>query len=300
VFFGLPFAGVGVFLVLLAAGLVGPAASGRGAPPWVVLAVGLLFAVVGLLLQTHGATGVARRRRTERFRRKFPGQPWAWEHRWTVSGSADETGREISRSLVTAAVIALFLVPFHWVGFVAPDGPVAFAVLSLLFDAVVALIVGRAAYLAVRRARFGRCVLRFAHFPFLTGETLQASLDRRGALADVPALTATLRCVQERYETRGTGGNRTQQVVCYELWSDTRTVEGAGRTSFDFAFPIPANIQGTALGERPARYWELDVTSGDVPGVDFAATFLVPVYASGGPMRIAALQSVRARPARLG
>src|SRR5215213_4681750 len=128
VFFGLPFAGVGVFLVLLAAGLVGPAASGRGAPPWVVLAVGLLFAVVGLLLQTHGATGVARRRRTERFRRKFPGQPWAWEHRWTVSGSADETGHEISRSLVTAAVVALFLVPFHWVGFVAPDGPVAFAV----------------------------------------------------------------------------------------------------------------------------------------------------------------------------
>src|SRR5215212_1592630 len=164
VLFGMPFAGAGVFLVLLAAGLVGTVDPGRDAPPWVVLAIGLLFAVVGLLLQAHGARGVARRRRTERFRRKFPGQPWAWEHRWTVGGSADETGREITRSLATAAVVALLLVPFHWVGFVAPDGPVAFAVLSLLFDAVVALIVGRASYLAMRRARFGRRTLRFARF----------------------------------------------------------------------------------------------------------------------------------------
>jgi hypothetical protein len=284
-----PFAGAGAFLVLLALGLVGDVDQGRNAPLWVVLPVGVLFAIVGLLLVAHGASGVARRRRTEGFRRKFPGQPWAWDHRWTVGGSTDETGSEIARSLVTGSVVALFLVPFHWVGFVSPDGPVAFAVLSLLFDAVVALVLGRAAYLAIRRARFGWRTLRFARFPFLTGETLEASLDRRGALGDVRALTATLRCVQERYETRGVGRNRAQQVVCYELWSNTRTVEAAGQASFHFTFPIPPDAQGTALGERPARYWELDVTSGDVPGVDFAATFLVPVYASGGRLRFAAL-----------
>jgi hypothetical protein len=238
--FGMPFAGAGAFLVLFAVGLVGDATWGQNAPRWVLLAIGALFAIVGLLLMAHGASGVARRRRAERFRRKFPGQPWAWDHRWVVGGSADETGGEIIRSLM-------------------------------------------------RRARFGRRTLHFARFPFLSGETLEASLDRRGALEAVPAITATLRCVQERYETRGAGRNRTQQVVCYELWSDTRTVEGAGQPSFDFTFPIPPDAQGTALGERPARYWELDVTSGDVPGVDFAATFLVPVYASRGPRTLATL-----------
>ena len=34
----------------------------------------------------------------------------------------------------------------------------------------------------------------------------------------------------------------------------------------------------TGLGERPPRYWELEI-EGNAPGVDYKAGFLVPVYA---------------------
>ena len=58
-----------------------------------------------------------------------------------------------------------------------------------------------------------------------------------------------------------------------------KTAEPAANApSFDFVFPLPDDVPGTRLSERPARYWELDVSSGEVAGPDFEATFLVPVY----------------------
>jgi hypothetical protein len=42
-------------------------------------------------------------------------------------------------------------------------------------------------------------------------------------------------------------------------------------------FPIPPDAPTTELGARPPRYWELEL-SAEVPGVDFGARFLVPVY----------------------
>jgi hypothetical protein len=36
----------------------------------------------------------------------------------------------------------------------------------------------------------------------------------------------------------------------------------------------------TALSQRPARFWELEVRA-DTPGVDYHSRFLLPVYAGG-------------------
>ena len=70
----------------------------------------------------------------------------------------------------------------------------------------------------------------------------------------------------------------------YELWSDTFEVEGPGEhRRGDAGVPVtfllpPSKDLSTSLSERPPRYWELKVEA-DTPGVDYEATFLVPVYA---------------------
>lgn len=44
-------------------------------------------------------------------------------------------------------------------------------------------------------------------------------------------------------------------------------------------WPSVTDARSTALAERPARSWELALKSDDVPGVDYEASFYVPVYA---------------------
>jgi hypothetical protein len=96
---------------------------------------------------------------------------------------------------------------------------------------------------------------------------------------------ATLRCVKERYEARETCEDRTSAVVGYEVYRDTKSVGvpvgGVGRAlGTDLSFPLPgvSLAPPTSLGERPPVYWELEVKA-EASGVDYAATFLVPVYA---------------------
>ena len=44
---------------------------------------------------------------------------------------------------------------------------------------------------------------------------------------------------------------------------------------------VPPDAPGTSLVMRPPRYWELEVNAA-MPGVDYRAVFLVPVYAGWG------------------
>ena len=58
----------------------------------------------------------------------------------------------------------------------------------------------------------------------------------------------------------------------------SKTYSGGKQALNDVSFDVPVDGRVTALGERPARYWELAVNSEDVPGVDYSASFYVPVY----------------------
>ena len=62
-------------------------------------------------------------------------------------------------------------------------------------------------------------------------------------------------------------------------WSATTTADRNRDGGFAFHFDVPADAASSALSERPARFWQLVVKSDDVRGVDYKASFLVPVYA---------------------
>ena len=184
----------------------------------------------------------------------------------------------MGRDFGFALYIAIFSAPFHWIGFFAPDSRWPFAVGAAMMDMIVLWLLSRGGRVLLMRRRYGHPMLRFRRFPFRRGAALEVSLDSFGELSLLPSLEATLRCIQERYETRGTGKDRSTQVVCYALWSATRTVEKDRHGMYELAIDIPADALPCALSERPARFWELELTSPDVPGVDYSARFLVPVY----------------------
>src|SRR5262249_41248094 len=96
-------------------------------------------------------------------------------------------------------------------------------------------------------------------------------------------LTLTLRCIQERYITTGTGSDRTSRVVCYELYKDILTLDQQRLANFVGAeipleFRVPADRLPTTLASTPPTYWAIEAR-GEAPGADYEAYFLVPVYA---------------------
>ena len=266
---------VGVGIAFLSTfGWIEPA---RGVPWWIVAIVGMVFALAGVSFVVHGMVCMEVQRRAARLRPTHAREPWIWDHPWDDQGSRDDSGRRIARAIWGSAFLALFLIPFNWIGFLSPERPAIFAVVAVLMDGMLLASIARIGYLIAQRSKYGPAMLRFRRFPFHPGGEVEVHLARPAHLAGVETPQALLRCVQERYEVEGSGKNRRQVVVAYELWSARETAEFR-RGEFIWRFVVPAGLPGTALSERPPRYWELELRV-EVPGIDFAGTFLVPVYA---------------------
>jgi len=144
---------------------------------------------------------------------------------------------------------------------------------------VVLAILAGGVYFLLRALKYGQSELRWKRFPFFLGEALEVEFVNAHGFGRFRSLTLTLRCIEERIESRGDSTS----VVCYELYADTvRMEEGgeynAGDGALPLAFPLPADGRPTALSLHPPVYWELEVKA-DTPGVDFETRFLVPVYA---------------------
>jgi hypothetical protein len=272
--FGSLFAAVGITVGLLAWN--GVFTASRGMPPWIGPLIGGMFAIAGFSFVAHGIAGVRVQRRVQRLRSTHTREPWIWDHPWNELGSRDDSGRRIGRAIWFTAFLGLFMVPFNWAGFFSPERSLPITIAAVLMDCGVIASVWWVVYLIGRRAKYGVSMLRFRRFPFRSGGEVELHLARPRGLAGVERPKAVLRCVQERYEKPRTGKSRARVVVAYEVWSTTRTAQFQ-RGEFVWRFDIPEGLPGTALSERPPRYWELELKV-EVPGVDYGGTFLVPVY----------------------
>ena len=279
---GLGLIGAGVALGLVGAGLLRPTPR-VPVPAAVPYAISVSFVVIGAWLLAYRLEDGLRMARTRRFRRTMPGAPWLADHPWDPAGAWDETGRRAVATAILAVILGVFLVPFNWVAFSPRSGidlwgRILFVVVTGAFDVLTLVVVGYAVYFAWRRVRFGPVFLRFERFPLTLGTPCRVWLRVPRPPADC-RLAATLRCIEERYVADGDSSSTQSEQV----WADALPIETAwGRVSGSWNLPIglrmPLGPYETRLADRPPRYWELEVR-GETHGVDFGATFLMPVYA---------------------
>jgi hypothetical protein len=161
------------------------------------------------------------------------------------------------------------------------DAPVAvsYAIGVVFVDVLPVVVAGYAAYLGWRRVRFGPGFLRFEGFPIRLGTSTHVRLQVPRPPLEC-RLTATRRCVEERYVSDG----ESTSTLSEHVWAITRPVERpsarfGGGWNLPIELPVPQGPYETRLADRPPRYWELEV-QGETKGVDFGATFLLPVYAA--------------------
>ena len=282
VLFGLPFLVAGIGIVCAALNII--SVHGRkNAPDWLIGLIGGFFFSAGAFLIIHGMRGAARRAVYLRESAEHPGEPWLVDYHWHREGIAFSAFNTMLGRFVAALGWNAFLIPFFWVGLNVPGMGRVFLVFASLFALIGLVFWGRWLQMLGELFRYGNTFFVYDEFPYFLGQTLHARLRAPHHISSLDELTFTLRCVQEKYVTTGTGQNRTTRVVCFELYQEALTLSrdqftGLAGGDIPVEFKVPANQPSTLLAPAPPTYWEIQAQGKAHRGADFEAYFLVPVY----------------------
>jgi len=279
VLFGLPLLLAGVAIESAALNLL---PGRKNAPDWLIGLVGAFFFWGGAFLIVHGLRGAARKADYERKSSARPGEPWLSDYHWHTDGVGFSAFNSTLQRLVAALVWNAFLIPFFWVGLNQRGVGRVFLIFASLFALLGLVFWARWIQMLADLVRYGNSFLYYDEFPYFLGQTLRVRLRAPRHAASIDELALTLRCVQEKYVTTGSGNNRSTQVVCYELYKDATTFSSTQLAAcaggdIPVEFRLPTDQHATALAETPATYWEVEAR-GKARGADYEAFFLVPVY----------------------
>jgi uncharacterized membrane protein HdeD (DUF308 family) len=279
VLFMLPFAAVGVFSLVQA---VRQAAAGDWGGAAFMGLFGLVFGLVGF----GGLIAAAKSRRTiaatEALRSRHPEAPWMWRADWASGRIEDSNRSTMIAAWAFAGLWNLISLPGAYLGLrqALRDETYA-ALLVLLFPAVGLGLLVWAIRATIRFRSFGVSRLELDTVPARVGRSLRGIVRTTGTLDPREGLRVTLTCV--RRMTSGSGKNRsTSERV---LWQEEQTVPGRQTrsaegmiTTVPVAFEVPADAAPCdTTSSRDQVVWRLSL-SAEVPGVDYAATFEVPVF----------------------
>jgi len=292
VIFGLPFLALGSFIAAAASGYFPDVAAIRyamdeaqesfRASRTVVTVFGGVLAGVGLWMASRGMVGYVRNAGVRGRKSERPGEPWYWDHPWNAEGVESDGGPlEQLQGLVELGLWTLLLTPLTWLA--CTNESWGWLALVAILDLAILYSYGLALYKFVRSLQHGRGRLRFGSFPFFLGGSVDVELLDVDRLRGFTSMTVSLRCIHEIYDpVPSLDENETARLICYQIYEDQKTLTpGANPIAgpdLRISFPLPDGEYATRLGESPQKCWELEIKA-DLPGIDYAATFLVPVYA---------------------
>lgn len=280
VLFALPFIGFGLYIAATTArgALADPGRLER----WLPVGFGLLFAGVGVAIALGALVGARKLAAARRLREANPGEPWRWREDWAAG---------LIRHSARGSVIGPWLFALFWN---AISMPAAFlglpklwregnwaGLLLLLFPLVGVLLLAWAIHSTLRALRFGDSELQLETVPAPVGGILSGSVSVRGDWAQRHGAILRLLCV--RRVTTGSGKQRsTRETVLAELQETLPPGGASGGPRGEF---LPIRLALPSEGEPTDQedvnnqvLWKLEVRSPDIPGVDFFATFELPVF----------------------
>jgi hypothetical protein len=278
-FFGLPFLAAGIWIGAVFLGFLN---TRKNVPNWAIGIFGFFFLAAGAFLMIHGLIGVVRKSAYAREAKQTPGQLWLCDYHWRREGFTFSAFNAMLQRLLAALIWTGFLVPFFWIG-VTQRGAWFFALVAGVLGLLGLIFWARWLQMLSELLRYGNTFLGYNNFPFFLGSTLGARLRAPNHLTDFDELTLTLRCVQERYITSGSGSNRKTEVVCFELYSESKTLTRSQLAAYSQEIPVeftlPESKPVTSLASAPPTYWEIEANAKS-SRAPFEAFYLVPVYKS--------------------
>lgn len=200
---------------------------------------------------------------------------------WNKRGYQPSRWNKVFKALGLAVALTVFLSMFNWWAFFSNNGPLMVKIIVGVFDLVLVLVWGQFFLTLARALKFSDSRIDYARFPYSMNETILIRWQAAAGIGKFAQGSFTLRCLEEWWEMRGTGKNRSNNLVKEEIWSGSWQLEPSdqllpGKTR-EFSFAPPPDAQPTNLSAPKPRYWELEVRL-EMSGPDFVETYLVPVY----------------------
>lgn len=290
--FMLPFAAAGIAMMAL-----GIREFRRGQPTtqWVIpLLFGAVFVTFAAGFVAISFAAMRNATRDVVARAQNPEQPWRWRKDWVDGVIVDRSGPAAAFILIFAIIwnalsFPIVLLMFRNGAFAAQRA----AYVVLIFPVIGAFLMATAIYQMLRRHKYGVSRLMLDHMPLAPGSTFRGDVDVR--LQDSPenGFQVRLTCVHRL--TTGSGKSRSTNETI--LWAEEKVVSSGAAmrspvgTRVPLTFTIPADARPS--DERLPNdeiVWRVSVAA-EVPGIDYAATFEVPVFATGdtphAPMQFA-------------
>jgi hypothetical protein len=249
--------------------------------------IGLAFSLFGLTFTAIGVYLYRSWRKTAALRDRHPGQPWMWREDWAAGYIADN-------SLAETAGLWIFAVLWNLISWAIasafgpqllhPESKVLYVV--LLFPAIGVLLLIAAARATMRRQKFGASICRPSQMPVRPGAPVRFAVQMRLAEPPEQGMLFKLACVRRVTTGSGKSSSTTETV----LWQDEQRIEsgaiapGPSGSEANVVFRLPGDARQTDPRDpRNQILWRLTATA-EVPGMDYAAGFEVPVYGEPPPL----------------
>jgi hypothetical protein len=275
VLFGLPFALMGLYISVAVLWQLSQGA-------WKDAAVGsiyaLMFCGVGfglIILSIRDPFRTA----TPALEASAPGEPWRWRPDWAAGRIVSADRQELRYAWVFAVVLIL---PSSSLYFVLPGELRSGnwkALVALIFPLVGIYLLILAVKATLRWRRFGASTLEMAETPAAIGGRLVGRITSERLPAGAASIKLRLACLRIEKHDRST----TERVI----WEAEKTltdypIHFSG--GIPVAFDIPADCEPASAARSALPYirWMLQATA-EVPGVDYAPKFDVPVFRTSAP-----------------
>jgi hypothetical protein len=249
----------------------------------IVFGLGLAAVAGGFLFWVPMQRALARQRSQAKLESDFPDQPWRWRPEWNAGCIASEGGRAAAVTWFVALVWNTISWTAVGAAYFKHGSGENVVWLVLLFPLVGVFVLWSAIYQSIRARKFGRPVFLPTSVPGVIGGYLGGVIQVPAALRPDEDVTLALQAC--RTTVHGSGKNRSVQSEV--LWeNEVRVVREnlpvtAAGTGIPVLFHIPAGQPASDVTTTdPRTFWRLTAKA-PVAGVDFAATFEVPVFATG-------------------
>jgi hypothetical protein len=274
--FGLPFLGGGLFFLFAQ---IVSRGNFRTADTVTGVIISSVFIFVGAGLIYAAIAGYGRLKKQAAVEEANPLSPWVWRQDWASRRAESQNKKSAATKWVLAIFCNMITLPFLFrlVPQLLRQGDLR-VILVLVFNLVGAILVVSAARATIRRSRFGDTYFEFNSLPFSPGDRIGGRIHLKLDTRVEHGVDLRLSCV--RKFVTGSGDSRSTTL----LWQADRNVpSGAiGPGPLGRAIPVDFSIPAESLQTDHDNLsdqvvWMLHAQA-DVPGVDFADDFEIPIF----------------------